>query len=37
MSDHRIVLRPLQPTALDRTMTIRPTVADARAWLTGRS
>ncbi len=37
VSDHRTVLRPLQLTALDRGITIRPTVAEARTWLTGRS
>ncbi|MGW4065474.1 STAS domain-containing protein [Amycolatopsis sp. NPDC004747] len=33
VSTQRAMLRHLQLTALDRVMTIRPTVTDARAWL----
>ncbi|MEU4253136.1 STAS domain-containing protein [Amycolatopsis sp. NPDC026612] len=32
----RTVLRHLQLTALDRDMTIKPTIADARTWLSGK-
>lgn len=35
VSAQRTMLRHLQLTALDRGMTIKPTVAEARAWLTG--
>ncbi|MGW5715048.1 STAS domain-containing protein [Amycolatopsis sp. NPDC003865] len=33
VSTQRAMLRHLQLTALDRVMTIKPTVAEARAWL----
>ena len=35
VSAQRTMLRHLQLTALDRAMTIKPTVAEARTWLTG--
>ncbi len=34
VSDQRVVLRPLQLSALDRDLTVLPTLADARVWLT---
>ncbi|WP_103347608.1 STAS domain-containing protein [Amycolatopsis sp. CA-128772] len=35
VSGQRTMLRHLQLTGLDRDMTIKPTVADARTWLSG--